>query len=181
MSLSSAECPTPASSLRLMNATGRRTDRRWPATRNRVLQQLARAAPGARTTRVRLHRARGVRIGTNVWIGYDALLETGFPGLITIEDNVTVGIRVIVIAHFRENQGVTIERDAFIGPGVIVLPPVVIGHGAVITAGSVVTRSIPPLTLAQGNPAVPIANLSVPFSDEMTQAEFYRSLLPLRK
>jgi acetyltransferase-like isoleucine patch superfamily enzyme len=163
---------------------GRAPEGRWQAARNRVLQLVARAAPGGNTTRVRLHRARGVTIGTNVFIGYDTILETGFPHLITIEDNVEIGIRVIVIAHFRENSGVTIERDAFLGPGVIVLTPAVVGQGAVVTAGSVVTRSIPPLTLAQGNPAVPIAKLSVPFGRaqrNMTQAEFYRSLRPLRR
>jgi acetyltransferase-like isoleucine patch superfamily enzyme len=133
--------------------------------------------------RVRLHRARGVTIGTNVWIGYDAILETAFPHLITIEDNVEIGIRVILIAHFRENSGVTIERDVFLGPGVIVLTPAVVGHGAVVTAGSVVTRSIPPMTLAQGNPAVPIARLTVPLGhdSDLSQAEFYRSLRPLRR
>jgi acetyltransferase-like isoleucine patch superfamily enzyme len=147
-----------------------------------MLQAIARGAPGGETTRVWLHRARGVTIGDNVWIGYDAILETGFPHLITIEDNASIGIRVTLIAHFKETEkeGVTIERDVFLGPGVIVLPAVVVGHGAVVAAGSVVTRSIPPLTLAQGNPAVPIAKLSSPFRQEMTQAAFYRSLRPLR-
>src|SRR5688572_3627457 len=117
--------------------------------RNRVLQEIARTAPGAQTLRVRLHRARGVNIGKNVWIGYDAILETAHPDLITIEDNASIGIRATIIAHFREARGVTIEHDAFVGPGVIVLPNVVIGHGAVVAAGSVVTHSIPPMTLAQ--------------------------------
>lgn len=162
-----------------MNARARQSERPWRAARNRILQGIARQAPGARTARVTLHRARGVNIGANVWIGYDAILETGFPHLITIEDNASIGIRVIVIAHFRENEGVTIERDVFLGPGVIVLPSVVVGHGTVVTAGSVVTRSIPPLTLAQGNPAAPIAKLAGPFREDMTQRDFYRALRPL--
>jgi acetyltransferase-like isoleucine patch superfamily enzyme len=157
-----------------------RREDRWRGMRIRILQSLARAAPGATTTRVRLHRARGVHIGSNVWIGYDSILDTGFPHLITIEDNATLSVRVMIIAHFKELEGVTIERDAFLGPGVIVLPSVVVGHGAVVTAGSVVTRSIPHLTLAQGNPAVAIARLSKPFCRDMAQTEFYRSLRPLR-
>jgi acetyltransferase-like isoleucine patch superfamily enzyme len=148
--------------------------------RIRILQSLARAAPGATTTRVQLHRARGVNIGNNVWIGYDSILETGFPDLITIEDDATLSVRVMIIAHFRELQGVTIGRAAFLGPGVIVLPSVVVGHGAVVTAGSVVTRSIPQLTLAQGNPAVAVAKLSAPFCRDVSQTAFYRSLRPLR-
>lgn len=153
---------------------------RWRGARNRILQAIAREAPGAETTRVRLHRARGVNIGANVFLGYDVILETGFPQLITIEDNATISVRVMIIAHFNEIAGVTIERDAFLGPGVIVLPRVVVGQGAVIAAGSVVSRSISPLTFAQGNPAVAVAKLSTPFRRDMPGADLYRFLRPLR-
>ena len=152
----------------------------WRAARNRVLQTLAREAPGALTTRVRLHRARGVKIGSNVYIGYDVILETSFPELITIEDNAQLGVRVMILAHFGEIDGVTIERDAVLGPGVIVLPSVIVGRGAVVTAGSVVTRSIPELTLAQGNPAAPVAKLATPLGRHTAKTAFYRSLRPLR-
>src|SRR5215472_11603971 len=101
----------------------------WRGVRNRLLQQIARAAPGATTLRVQLHRGRGVNIGDDVWIGYDAILETSNPHLITIEDGVSIGIRTTIIAHFRESRGVTIEQDAFIGPSVTILPNVVIGRG----------------------------------------------------
>lgn len=152
---------------------------RWRSVRNRTLQLLAQAGPGHRTLRVKLHRARGVKIGTNVYIDYDVILETAHPELIIIEDDVQIGVRVTIIAHFGGIGGVTIERDAFLDTGVIVMPSVVVGHGAVVTAGSVVTRSIPPLTLAQGNPAKPIARLSEPIGHK-PKTEFYRSLRPLR-
>jgi len=144
--------------------------------KQRVLQEIARAAPGAKTLRVRLHRLRGVHIGEDVWIGYDVVLETSKPELITIGDRAAIGIRTTVIGHFRELQGVTIEEDAFIGPGVIVMPNVVIGRGAVVTAGSVVTRSIPPMTVAQGNPAVPIARVGVILAPDVTMKTFSRAL-----
>jgi acetyltransferase-like isoleucine patch superfamily enzyme len=151
----------------------------WRGFTNRIYQGLARVLPGAQTWRVRLHRARGVNIGKNVWIGYDAILDTSRPRLITIEDGVSIGIRVTIIAHFRESQGVKIERDAFIGPGVIILPNVVVGYGAVVTAGSVVTRSIAPMTVAQGNPAVPVAECGVALTPDLTIKEFSRKLKPL--
>ena len=147
---------------------------------NRLFQLLARILPGGETLRIRLHRARGVHIGENVFISEDVILETAWPDLITIEDRAWIGIRTIIIAHFRElNGGVRIESDAFVGPGVIVLPNVVIGHGAVVTAGSVVTRSVPPMTVVQGNPAVPVARCEVPLSAAVTQKEFSRELKPL--
>jgi len=42
--------------------------------KNRVFQLLAHFAPGARSVRVWLHRQRGVKMGKNVWIGYDVVL-----------------------------------------------------------------------------------------------------------
>jgi acetyltransferase-like isoleucine patch superfamily enzyme len=135
--------------------------------------------PGAQTLRVSLHRARGVQIGKGVWIGYDVILETSRPYLITIEDGSSIGMRVTVIAHFRESQGVKIERDAFVGPGVIILPNVVVGQGAVITAGSVVTQSVPPMTVVQGNPAVPVARCGIPLGKDVSLKRFSRRLKPL--
>src|SRR5205807_7184410 len=78
--------------------------------RNRVFQHLARILPGARSLRVSLHRWRGVRMGKHVWIGYDVILDTSRPHLITIEDGASLSMRVTVIAHFRETQGVKIEQ-----------------------------------------------------------------------
>jgi serine acetyltransferase len=146
---------------------------------NRLLQHLARILPGAETLRVKLHRARGVHIGKKVWIGYDVILDTSRPYLITIEDGASIGMRVTVIAHFRESQGVKVEQDAFVGPGVIILPNVVIGRGAVVTAGSVVTQSVPPMTMVQGNPAVPVARCGIPLGLGITLKQFSRRLKPL--
>jgi acetyltransferase-like isoleucine patch superfamily enzyme len=146
---------------------------------NRVLQHLARILPGAQSLRVSLHRARGVKIGKGVWIGYDVILETSRPHLITIEDGSTLSVRATVIAHFKGAVGVKIERDVFVGPGVIILPNVVIGQGAVVTAGSVVTQSVPPMTVVQGNPAVPVARCGVPLVGDLTLKEFSRRLRPL--
>ena len=148
--------------------------------KNRLLQLIARNAPGATSLRVWLNRWRGVRIGKNVWIGYDAIIETSYPHLVTIGDGAAVGIRATIIAHFREVQGVTIEPGAFIGPAATVMPGVTIGRGAVIAAGSVVTQSIPPMTLAQGNPAKPVARIGLALDPKVTVRQFSRNLKALR-
>ena len=53
----------------------------------------------------------------------------------------------------KTNGGIYIEDQSWIGVGVIVLSGVRIGKGAVIGAGSVVTKTIPDNAIAVGNPA----------------------------
>lgn len=148
---------------------------------SRFLQLIAHYSPGARSLRVKLHRWRGVKIGNNVWIGYDCVLETSRPHLIQIDDNVELSVRVVLIAHFRGTEGIRIESNAFIGPGAIILPGVVIGQGAVVTAGSVVSSSVPPMTMVQGNPARPVATFGVPLVGDTPIKSFYRTLRPIKK
>jgi acetyltransferase-like isoleucine patch superfamily enzyme len=155
-------------------------ERFLPGIKNRLLQVLARHGPGARTWRVWLNRWRGVHIGRQVWIGYDAILETSRPDLITIRDRATVQIRATIIAHNRELKGVVIEEDATVGPGAIVLPNVTIGRGSIVTAGSVVTKSVPPKTMVRGNPAQPIATVEIPLRLNVSLKEFSKGLKPLR-
>nr|WP_255607225.1 DapH/DapD/GlmU-related protein [Ancylobacter sp. Lp-2] len=56
----------------------------------------------------------------------------------------------------RRAQWVTIGHDVWIGHGAIVLPGRSIGDGAVVAAGAVVTKDVPPYTIVGGNPARPI-------------------------
>ena len=151
-------------------------ERRVGGLINRCLQIFARLVPGAMTARVYLNRWRGVNIGRDVWIGYDSIIETSHPHLVTIGDRVAVGIGTTIIAHNREQRGVVIEEDAVLGPGVIVLPNVTIGRGAIVTAGSVGTKPVPPKTMVQGNPVRPIATVEVPLRVDVSVKEFAKGL-----
>ncbi len=148
---------------------------------NRLLQLAARIAPGATSLRVQLHRWRGVKIGKGVWIGYDAVIETSKPQLVTIGDDVTINMRATVIAHFREVRGVEIGSRASIGPGAIIMPGVTVGEGAVVTAGSVVTHSVPPMTVVQGNPAKAVARNGVALLRDVSLKQFTASLRPMAR
>ncbi len=149
--------------------------------RNRILQELARILPGARTLRPQFHRWRGMTIGEKTWIGYDCVMETSRPHLVRIGRNAVLSIRVMLVAHFRGAEGITIEDDVFVGPGAIILPNVTLGRGCVVTAGSVVATSVPPMTVVQGNPARPIATCGVSLAGEAPLKEFYRSLRPIKR
>lgn len=151
----------------------------------RVLALIALYAPGSETFRIRLHRLRGVRIGSGCFIGTAVIVETAYPQLIDIGNRVDIGIRTTIVAH-QQGEGtdesrpsVRIEDEAFIGPGCIILPHVTIGQGAVVSAGSVVSTTVPPLTMVRGNPAEPVARCRVPLGRSTPLREFYRGLRPL--
>ena len=82
--------------------------------------------PGYKTMRVWLHRLRGVAIGSNVSIGLSVIIETAYPRLISIGNNVTIGIRSTIIGHLRDSTvqardhnhpTVRLEDNVYIGPG----------------------------------------------------------------
>lgn len=91
------------------------------------------------------------------------------PYLVSIGNNVTVTAGVNFITHdgatrvFRDNPKykgrsikfgrITVRDNSFIGLGATILPDVTIGPNSVVAAGSVVTKDIPPNTVAVGNPA----------------------------
>ncbi len=159
-----------------------RSENLFRAILNRILQVIARVAPDV--IRVKCHKIRGVNIGKNVSIGYDAIIETSYPYLVKIEDNVNIGMRTTIIGHFRgmnvmDKPTVILEKNAFVGPGVIILPNVTIGRGAVIAAGSVVNSTIPELSFALGNPAKVIARCGVPLTGRITYKEFLSQLKPI--
>lgn len=85
----------------------------------------------------------GISIGEHCFFGPDLAIYTALHPLIAEERN----------KGLEKALPVVIEDDVWIGGRVTILPGVHIGKGAVIGAGSVVTKDIPPFTLAYGNPA----------------------------
>lgn len=92
-----------------------------------------------------------IRIGNDVMFGPEVTVRGGNHRF----DLVGVPTRQVTDAMKRpeDDQGVVIEDDVWIGARAIILQGVTIGRGSVIGAGSVVTRSIPPYSVAAGNPA----------------------------
>jgi len=137
--------------------------------KNWVLERLASSFP-IPSWRVKLHSWRGINIGKNVYIGYDVIFDRIHPEFITIEDYVEIGDRSIISAHSRgslllrdvyprKTEKVRIEKGAWIAPACIILQGVTIGARSVIGTGSVVTKSIPPYSVAVGVPAKVIKKL----------------------
>jgi maltose O-acetyltransferase len=124
-------------------------------------------------------RRRGAHIGDDVFLSPASIAGTlskfsvgdeTFLGRVTIQvhDQVTIGRRVCIndgvtilsASHHLDDprwssfsKPVIIEDYVWIAVGALVLPGVRIGRGAVVGAGAVVSRDIPPFSVATGNPA----------------------------
>jgi len=118
---------------------------------------------------------RNVDIGAldNTHIYIDKGTFIGVGACVAGPGNVKIGKRCLIAAHsgiFANNhkygdplryiadqgvtcKGITIEDDCWLGHAVTVIDGVTIGKGSVIGAGSVVTKDIPPYSIAVGTPA----------------------------
>lgn len=103
-------------------------------------------------------------IGDNSGVGVDCEIY----GPVTIGDNVMMGPEVVIFTSDHEysrtdipmmEQGngpvepVSIGNDCWIGRRAMIMPGVHIGDGCVIGAGAVVTKDVPPYSVAGGVPA----------------------------
>ncbi len=114
-----------------------------------------------------MYRLAGIKVGRHVSVGLMAMFDVFFPQLITIEDNAIIGYNATVLAHefMREEYRtgpVRIGRDAVIGANTTVLAGVSIGEGAVVSAGSLVNRDVPPGGFVGGVPARPLRRPAPP-------------------
>jgi acetyltransferase-like isoleucine patch superfamily enzyme len=131
-----------------------------------------------------LHRWRGVRIGSNVFIGDEVYLENNYPERIEIGDNVQIGVRTIIMAHLRGPGRVVIGQDAYIGPGCVIAAAngrmLTIGTGAVVSALSVVTADVPAQAFIRGAIPEQVATARQPLATAGSYHDFVRGLAPLR-
>lgn len=108
-------------------------------------------------------------IGDNSGVGINAQISSS----VIIGKSVMMGPEVVMLTtghrHDRIDipmgaQGglplrpIVIQDDVWIGQRAIILPGVVIGHGSIVGAGAVVTKSFPPFSVIGGNPAKLLKN-----------------------
>lgn len=104
----------------------------------------------------------GVDVQGPCWIYRNVYFDSVAPHLITIGKGVTITQDTTILTHFLDptQKGrmfrmgkVVIEDDVFIGCNTVICNAVTIGKGAIIGAGSIVTKDIPPYEVWAGNPA----------------------------
>ena len=104
---------------------------------------------------------KNIRVGKNVFINHACTFMD--RGGITIEDNVLVGpkVNLITINHPQDpakrqstiSTPIVIKKNAWLGAGAMIMPGVTIGENSIVSAGAVVTKDVPPNTVAAGVPA----------------------------
>jgi maltose O-acetyltransferase len=112
---------------------------------------------------LKIYGRQNITIGNNTVI--NSFVHIWGQGDVEIGNNVMIASHVSITSlthnYNCENmrlapiikKRVIIEDDAWIGSGAIILPGIRIGRGAVIGAGSVVTKNVTPLAIVVGNPA----------------------------
>lgn len=128
---------------------------------------------------------RGMRVGKDFNRQQGCFLDPTHCFLITIGDDVTMSIRVTVMAHdasTKKTLGYTkigqvhIGDHVFIGANTTILPGVTIGDYAVVGAGSIVTHDVPAKTVVAGIPAKEICSVDeyvARFQSQMDEANTF--------
>lgn len=123
----------------------------------------------AQHKRAKYWRKCGVHVNGRISIGYDVYFDASNASMITIDEGAWITSRCLLLCHRRDMSDyawgddinmapfvyghIHICKNVHIGMGSIIMPGVTIGEGAIIGAGAVVTRDVPPYSLAVGVPA----------------------------
>jgi acetyltransferase-like isoleucine patch superfamily enzyme len=124
--------------------------------RNALIIQIARYTPSL-TLKNALYRLIGMRVGSHVSVGLMVMFDIFFPQDVTLGDNCIIGYNSTILCHeFTRHEWrrgpVWIGRDVTIGANTTILPGVVIGDGATVSAMSLVNRDVPPGAFVGGVP-----------------------------
>ena len=114
---------------------------------------------------IRYKGFRGLKIGNHCYTGFGCQLD--LADKIKLEDDVTLANRVNILTHTnvghkdhplqkhirKRFEPVILKQGCFVGANATILSGVTIGKCAVVSAGSVVTKDVPPYTIVGGIPA----------------------------
>ena len=114
-------------------------------------------------------RKVGCHVGKGCFIGDSVKMDAGHADMITLEDGVSIAGGTRLLCHQRDfsdyyvgsdylSLGYTIKpivlkKGCLVGMESFVMPGVTIGEGAIVGAGSFVTKDVPAWTVAMGRPA----------------------------
>ncbi|WP_207420294.1 sugar O-acetyltransferase [Desertivirga brevis] len=149
------------------NATGPRDVKEKEALQRRIFGSVGENVHIEKP--IRIDYGINTRIGSNVFINFNFVMLDCCP--VTIGNNVFIAPNVQIYTakhpidpetrnkHIGSALPITIGNDVWIGGNCVILPGVTIGDGCTIGAGSLVSKSIPPNSIAVGSPCRVVKHL----------------------
>lgn len=131
---------------------------------------------------VETRRGKNIAIGNHCIINKNVLLD-GRGGTLTLGDNVDIAqeVNIWTLSHdphddFHTTRGtdVRIEDFVWIASRATILPGVRLGRGAVVAAGSIVTKDVPPMSIVAGVPAKVIGQRTSQLSYTLDHRPWFR-------
>lgn len=129
----------------------------WKVTKNFVVIQVARYMPFLSWKNWLYRTFLGMEVGQHSAVALMVMMDIMFPELIKIGRNCVIGYNTTILAHeylvdeYRLGE-VRIGNGVLVGANSTILPGVTIGEGAIIAAGTVVHKNVPPGAFVGGNP-----------------------------
>lgn len=114
---------------------------------------------------IKINPAHKIEIGDHVDLAWGVIITTsggvsignrtliGYKSMILSSNHVIPSNRQRIFEAGHLSKPVAIANDVWIGGNCTILPGVTVGEGAVVAAGSVVTKDVPPFTIVGGIPA----------------------------
>lgn len=128
-----------------------------------------------RKIRPAILRSIGCTVGKDVFVGDNVRIDAGHADLIVMEDHVHIAGGCRLLCHQRNLKNycigddyaklgyilkpIILKKGCLIGMESFIMPGVTIGEGAIVGAGSLVTKDIPAWTIATGRPAKVVKNI----------------------
>lgn len=129
----------------------------WKVVKNFVVIQLARYTPFLAVKNWLYRTFLHMEVGTSTSFALMVMLDVMFPEKIKVGNNTVIGYNTTILAHeylIKEYRlgGVIIGSGVMIGANSTILPGVIIGDDAIVSAGTLVHKDVPAGAFVGGNP-----------------------------
>ncbi|WP_429844207.1 acyltransferase [Brevibacillus sp. FIR094] len=129
----------------------------WKVMKNFIVIQLSRYTPIVSWKNWMYRTFLRMEVGQHSAVALMVMMDIMFPEKIKIGHNCVIGYNTTILAHeylideYRLGE-VIIEDAVLVGANTTILPGVTIGKGAIVAAGTVVHKDVPPGAFVGGNP-----------------------------
>ncbi|MDP4084069.1 MAG: acyltransferase [Bacillota bacterium] len=129
----------------------------WKVVKNFVVIQMARYTPFLGMKNWLYRNFLKMTVGEQTSFALMVMLDVMFPEKISVGRNTVIGYNTTILAHeylIKEYRlgPVEIGSEVMIGANSTILPGVTIGDGAIVSAGTLVHKDVPPGVFVGGNP-----------------------------